>query len=71
MAKLSVVGKSVTRIDILEKVTGRAQYTSEMGTHLPGLLYGKMLFSPLPHARIVSIDTSKAEALPGVKIVTK
>ena len=69
MAELSVVGKSVSRIDILEKVTGRAQYTSEMGTRLPGLLYGKMLFSPLPHARIVHIDTSRAEVSPGVKIV--
>ena len=69
MAGLSVVGKSVTRTDNLEKVTGAARYTSDVELHLPGLLYGKILHSPYPHARILDIDTSQAERLPGVKIV--
>ena len=49
------------------KVTGRARYTSDV--HLPGMLYAKFLLSPHPHARIVSIDTSAARAVPGVHAV--
>ena len=51
----------------LDKVTGRARYGADI--NLPGLLYGKILRSPHAHARIKSIDTSKAEALPGVRAV--
>ncbi|MEI4920747.1 hypothetical protein Q8G81_34900, partial [Klebsiella pneumoniae] len=50
-----------------EKVTGRAQYASDV--RLPGQLYARVLRSPYPHARIASIDTGKAEAAPGVHAV--
>lgn len=63
----SFVGKNVRKIDAVEKVTGTARYTTDV--KLPKMLYGKVLRSPYPHAEIVSIDTSKAEALPGVKAV--
>ncbi len=65
----SVVGHSVTRVDALEKVTGRAKFTIDKQLTFPGLLYGKILGSPYPHARILSIDTSEAEQLPGVVAV--
>ena len=63
----NIVGKRPIRPDGVEKVTGRAQYGADV--KLTGLLYGKVLRSPHPHARIRSIDTSKAEAVPGVKAV--
>ena len=63
----NIVGKRPLRPDGVDKVTGRAQYGADM--QLNGLLFGKVLRSPHPHARIRSIDTSKAEALPGVKAV--
>ena len=67
MADLAYVGKSVPRVDGPEKVTGRAMYTLDL--QLPKMLHGKLLGSPLPHARIKNIDTSRAERLPGVKLV--
>lgn len=67
MAKLSVVGKSVPRIDALEKVTGKAKFAGDF--KVAGMLHVKVLRSPYAHARIVSIDTSKAEKLPGVRAV--
>ncbi|MDP2931548.1 MAG: molybdopterin-dependent oxidoreductase, partial [Chloroflexota bacterium] len=67
MTKYSVVGTSVPRVDALEKVTGRVKFCSDVRMH--GMLYGKVLRSPHAHARIVSIDTSKAAALPGVRAV--
>lgn len=67
MSGLKYVGRSVPRVDGPEKVTGRAVYTVDV--KLPGMLTAKMLRSPLPHARILNIDTSRAEALPGVKAV--
>ena len=63
----NIVGKRPIRPDGVDKVTGRAQYGADV--KLTGLLYGKVLRSPHPHARIRSIDVSKAEALPGVKAV--
>src|ERR1044071_3908945 len=64
-----VIGTNPKRHDATDKVTGRAQYGADI--RLPGMLYGAMLRSPHAHARIVSIDTSKAEAYPGVRgIVT-
>lgn len=63
----SVIGKSVGRIDGRAKVTGQAKYTGDL--KFPGMLYGKLLTSPHAHARILSIDTSEAEKLPGVKAV--
>src|SRR6478752_3184509 len=65
--ELKVVGTSPVRPDGVPKVTGLAQYGADF--HLPGMLWGKVLRSPHAHARIRSIDTSKAEALPGVKAV--
>jgi len=61
------VGKSVERLDAIDKVTGSGMFTTDFS--LPGMLFGKVLRSPHPHARIVNIDTSKAEKLPGVKAV--
>jgi 4-hydroxybenzoyl-CoA reductase subunit alpha len=63
----TLIGKSVPRPDARAKVTGAAQYTDDL--HLPGMLHGAMLRSPLPHARIVRIDASRARAQPGVKCV--
>ncbi len=65
--KYDVIGTRPIRHDGVEKVTGRAKYGADL--QLPGLLYGKVLRSPHAHARIRSIDTSAAEALPGVKAV--
>ena len=62
-----VVGTRPIRPDGVDKVTGRAQYGAD--TSFPGLVYAKMLRSPHAHARIKSIDTSKAEAFPGVLAV--
>jgi CO/xanthine dehydrogenase Mo-binding subunit len=62
-----IVGRRAPRIDALEKVTGRAKYTADL--KLPGMLHGAFLRSPHAHARILRIDTSRAEALPGVKAV--
>src|SRR5438132_4847932 len=61
------VGTRTIRPDGIDKVTGRARFGADFD--LPGQLIGRVLRSPHPHARIVSIDTSKAEALPGVKAV--
>ncbi|MBI4318576.1 MAG: molybdopterin-dependent oxidoreductase, partial [Chloroflexi bacterium] len=63
----SVIGKPVPKIDGRDKVTGRARYTGDL--KFPGMLVGKILRSPHAHARILRIDTSKAEQLPGVKAV--
>jgi 4-hydroxybenzoyl-CoA reductase alpha subunit len=65
--EFSVIGKSVPKIDARDKVTGRARYTGDL--KLPGMLIGKILRSPHAHARILSIDTSKVEKLPGVEAV--
>lgn len=63
----SVIGTRLRRIDGIDKASGRAVYTDDIA--LPGMLHGKILRSPHPHARIVSIDTSEAESLPGVHAV--
>lgn len=62
-----VIGTRPIRHDGVDKVTGRAKYGADID--LAGMLHGKVLRSPHAHARIKSIDTSKAEALPGVKSV--
>ncbi len=67
MNELSHVGKSARRKDGPDKVTGRAVFTQDV--KLPGTLQGRVLRSPHPHARILSIDTSRAAALEGVKAV--
>jgi len=63
----SEVGRSVQRIDGLGKVTGKTNFASDLA--LPRMLYGKYLRSPLPHARITSLDTSVARSLRGVRAV--
>jgi xanthine dehydrogenase molybdenum-binding subunit len=65
--EFSIIGKRTPRIDAYERVTGQAQYTGDI--QLPAMLYARVLRSTVPHAKIVSIDTSKAEKLPGVKAV--
>ena len=62
-----VVGTRPIRHDGYDKVTGKAQYGADVS--LPGMLHGKVLRSPHAHARIVSIDTSRAEAHPDVEAV--
>lgn len=66
-SELRVIGKSVNRVDAVPKVTGQARYTYDV--QLPGMLYARIVSSTVPHARIKSIDTSAAEAYPGVKAV--
>ncbi|WP_316153373.1 xanthine dehydrogenase family protein molybdopterin-binding subunit [Cupriavidus sp. BIC8F] len=63
----AVIGHSVKRTDLLDKVTGNARYVADMP--FPGLLFGKMKRCNLAHAKIRRIDTSRALALPGVKAV--
>jgi CO/xanthine dehydrogenase Mo-binding subunit len=65
--KFSVVGKRVQRIEGFDKVTGDSKFIADI--HLPGMLTGRILRSPYPHARIRSIDTGKAEKLRGVRAV--
>ena len=62
-----VIGQSTPRIDNTGKVTGDARYTSDV--LLPGTLWAKTLRSPHAHARIVSIDTTRAEKAPGVRAI--
>ena len=63
----TIIGASVPHIEGAEKVTGRTVFTADVD--LPGMLWGKVLRSPHPHARIRSIDASAAWRVPGVKAV--
>jgi len=65
--ELSVVGKGIPRVDGVLKATGKAVYGADFS--LPGMLYGKILRSTVPHAKILNIDTSKALKLPGVRAI--
>ena len=65
--KLNTVGTPTPRVDGLERVTGRAIYSADI--QLPGMLYARVLRSPHPHARVLSIDPSKALAIAGVEAV--
>jgi putative selenate reductase molybdopterin-binding subunit len=67
VSALNVVGHATPRIDAAERVSGKATYTGDV--KLPGMLYARVLRSPHPHARVKSIDTSKARALAGVKAI--
>jgi 4-hydroxybenzoyl-CoA reductase subunit alpha len=67
MSELQYVGKRVMRKDGPQKVTGKAMYTVDL--RLPGMLVGRILRSPHPHARILHIDSSRAERVLGVKSV--
>ncbi len=65
--QLSIVGRRLARVDGEEKVSGRAEYVADV--LLPGMLWGAVLRSPYPHARIVKLDTSRAGSLAGVRAV--
>jgi 4-hydroxybenzoyl-CoA reductase subunit alpha len=64
MTDFSIIGKPVAMVDAAGKTTGAGKYTDDLS--VPGMLVGKILHSPYPHARITRIDTSRAEALEGV-----
>ena len=61
------VGKATPRLEGAEKVTGKTRYAADV--EIPDALWAKLLRSPLPHARILKVDTSKAAKLPGVRAV--
>ena len=61
------VGRSVTRVDARAKVTGEAKYPGDFT--MPGMLHAKLLFARRPHARILSVDATEAEAVPGVMAI--
>ena len=63
----TLIGKRITRVDSPLKVSGQAKYTYDVNR--PGMLFGKMVRSPYAHCRVVSIDTSAAEKMPGVKAI--
>ena len=65
--KRQLIGKRLSRIDGPWKSSGRAKYTYDINR--PGMLHGKMVFSPYAHAKITDIDTSEAEKMPGVKAI--
>ncbi len=65
----TLINHHLRRLDAPEKVTGRAKYTHDV--HLPGMLYGRVLTSPHASAKVTNLDTSAAEAMPGVKAVVK
>ena len=64
MTQYRLIGKRLPRVDAKDKVIGKALYTDDLS--LPGTLCGMILRSPLPHARIVDIDVSRARRLPGM-----
>ncbi|HEX9654354.1 MAG TPA: aldehyde oxidase, partial [bacterium] len=66
-SKPQVIGSRIPLVDAMRKTTGEGFYTDDI--KLPGMLVGKILRSPHAHARIVRINTSKAEALPGVHAI--
>jgi len=66
-AELTYIGKPTERYDGPAKVMGKGKYTADI--NLPGMLYARMVDATIPHGRIVSIDTSAAERVPGVRAV--
>ena len=67
MADYKLIGKPYTTADLVAKVTGRAKYAEDFRAE--GMLFAKLLSSPMPHGRVRSIDTSAAEAMPGVEAI--
>src|SRR5436853_4003619 len=67
MSDFSIIGKAIAMVDAAGKTTGAGKYTDDLS--VPGMLIGKILHSPHPHARIKRIDTSRAEKLDGVVAV--
>ena len=68
-AQFKVMSTPVKRLDGPDKVTGRARYSYDISR--PGMLHAKILRSPHPHARIVSVDLAAAQASPGCKVAIK
>ena len=67
MADYKLIGKPYSIADLVAKVTGRAKYAEDF--RADGMLFAKLLSSPMPHGRVRSIDTSAAEAMPGVEAI--
>src|SRR6266550_1304187 len=67
MAEKKLVGQNYSTPDLRAKVTGRARYAEDF--RAPGMLFARLLLSPFPHARVRSIDTRAALAMPGVKAI--
>lgn len=67
MSDYKLIGKSYSTADLVAKVTGRAKYAEDFRAE--GMLFAKLLVSPMPHGRVRHIDTSRAQAMPGVKAV--
>jgi xanthine dehydrogenase molybdenum-binding subunit len=67
MADYRVIGTSVERVDGAEMVSGQAIYGPDV--RQPGMLWGKILRSPVPHAKVLRVNVEKAKQLPGVKTV--
>src|SRR5664279_2929410 len=67
MAEKKLVGQNYSTPDLRAKVTGRARYAEDF--RVQGMLFARLLLSPYPHARVKSIDTSAALAMPGVKAI--
>src|SRR5215471_17568525 len=65
--RFSIIGKPTAMVDAAEKTTGSGHYTDDLS--VPGMLVGKILHSPYPHARLKNIDTSRAENLEGAVAV--
>ena len=64
MQNFKVVGTNAHRVDAIEKVSGKAIYTSDI--QLPGMAHARILRSPVAHAKLIKVDASKAKELPGV-----
>src|SRR3954464_13441031 len=67
MADSKLVGQNYTTPDLIAKVTGKAKYAEDF--RADGMLFAKLLLSPMPHARVRNIDASAALAMPGVKAI--
>ena len=67
VTEFSAVGHSIPRVEAQAKVTGRAEYVHNL--RLPGMLYGRIHRSTVAHARILGVDVSAAQAMPGVHAV--
>jgi xanthine dehydrogenase molybdenum-binding subunit len=67
VADYKLIGKEYTTADLVAKVTGRAKYAEDF--RADGMLFAKLLTSPMPHGRVRSIDTSAAKAMPGVEAI--
>jgi xanthine dehydrogenase YagR molybdenum-binding subunit len=66
-SKRTLIGRRISRLDGPDKVSGKGKYTYDVKR--PGMLYGKIVRCPYAHAKVVSVDTSAAEKMPGVKAV--